>query len=140
MVDKEDVTKTETPNKGLLYGGGCCGLIIVIFLLYMFLGVSHPMDHNTSVDMYGVNITVPEEVEQNISSTNINGGGKTYALEDEGHNFTVYVTDDPSPEVEGMANYDASFGYYGKTFVGGKAVVVYADDGDTLERVLLSAH
>lgn len=138
MEDKNKQQKTEK-NKGLLYGGGCCGLIILIFVLYMFFGVSHPMDTNKTIEMYGVNITVPAEMQSNITSMDIRSGGKTYTFEDNNKNFTVYVTDDPSPEVAGIMNYDADLGYYGKTVVRGKTVVVYAGDSDTLERVLLSA-
>lgn len=139
-MSDETVEKTETNgNKGLLYGGGCCGLVIVIFLVYLFVGVSHPMDHNRSIDMYGVNVSIPEEMQGNVTETTIKTG-KNYVFEDPNKNFSVSVSDDPANDIVKPINYDSSLGYYGKTTVKNKTVVVYANDQDTMERVLVSAH
>ena len=134
MTDKPD-----SKNKGLLYGGGCCGLVILIFLVYIFFGISHPMDHNRSVNMYGVNVSIPEEMQGNVSETNMKTG-KNYVFEDANKNFSLSVSDDPANDIVKPINYDSSLGYYGKTTVKNKTVVVYANDQDTMERVLSSAH
>lgn len=130
---------TDTDNKKTF---ACCGLMFLIGAIFMIAFMSTPqlMDTNKTINIYDVNITIPEQSNAEITNTKTNLG-YTYAYDDPNtENLTIYVSDDPAPEVEPGINYNSLLKCYeGKTFIRGKSVVVYCDSMDVLERVLWSA-
>lgn len=136
MTDKNTKDKNKTP----LILGGCCLLIIVIAIIAYGTGEpQNTLQENQTLVMYGVNLTVPGDVNTTITNTTY-PGGMTYALEDTSKDLTIYVTDDPSPEVNYTPTYSSDLGWYQKTDVNGKTVIVYSSSSDLTEQILLSAH